>query len=754
MSKSRKKVLKGITAAAVAINVLAVPMVPVFADSSSNGSKVKLRIMETSDLHVNMVNYDYYADKPTDEYGFAKTASLIKAARNEAKNSLLFDNGDLIQGNPLGDYVAKVKPLKEGEVHPVYKAMDLMDYDAGGVGNHEFNYGLDFLKLSEEGANFPIVNANVYKDDGDKDDSNDVNYFTPYTILDKKVTDENGKEQTIKVGVIAFVPPQISQWDKANLEGKVIVKDMVETAKKFIPQMKKEGADVIVAIPHSGFEDIPETPLMENTVLYLSKVEGIDAILFGHAHKTFPSAEFKGKTGVDLEKGTINGVPAVEPGFWGDHLGIIDLNLENVDGKWKVVDSKTEARPIYDTANKKALVDADQEIVNAVKTEHDATIDYVRGPVGKTSAPINSYFALVQDDPSIQIVTNSQKWYVEKNLKGTEYENLPVLSAGAPFKAGGRNGASYYTNIPAGTIAIKNVSDLYVYPNTVHAVVVTGAEVKEWLEWSAGQFNQIDPSKTTEQPLVNMDFPTYNYDVIDGVTYQIDVTQPNKYDAKGTVVNPSANRIKNLQFDGKPIDLKQKFVVATNNYRASSSKLANPDGKRIIMAAPDENRQVIIDYIRDNGTINPSADGNWTFAPVDAKLNVTFTSSPDAKDLAASSKNMKYIGAAEDGFAKYGLDLSVSTAGTAPVTPPATTPEKPSKPSEPSTPAQPSKPSTPSKPAPAPETKPSGKVYVIKKGDNLYRIGIKFGVDWKTIAHVNGITNVHGLKVGQQIMIP
>lgn len=754
MSKSRKKVLKGITAAAVAINVLAVPMVPVFADSSSNGSKVKLRIMETSDLHVNMVNYDYYADKPTDEYGFAKTASLIKAARNEAKNSLLFDNGDLIQGNPLGDYVAKVKPLKEGEVHPVYKAMDLMDYDAGGVGNHEFNYGLDFLKLSEEGANFPIVNANVYKDDGDKDDSNDVNYFTPYTILDKKVTDENGKEQTIKVGVIAFVPPQISQWDKANLEGKVIVKDMVETAKKFIPQMRKEGADVIVAIPHSGFEDIPETPLMENTVLYLSKVEGIDAILFGHAHKTFPSAEFKGKTGVDLEKGTINGVPAVEPGFWGDHLGIIDLNLENVDGKWKVVDSKTEARPIYDTANKKALVDADQEIVNAVKTEHDATIDYVRGPVGKTSAPINSYFALVQDDPSIQIVTNAQKWYVEKNLKGTEYENLPVLSAGAPFKAGGRNGASYYTNIPAGTIAIKNVSDLYVYPNTVHAVVVTGAEVKEWLEWSAGQFNQIDPSKTTEQPLVNMDFPTYNYDVIDGVTYQIDVTQPNKYDAKGTVVNPSANRIKNLQFDGKPIDLKQKFVVATNNYRASSSKLANPDGKRIIMAAPDENRQVIIDYIRDNGTINPSADGNWTFAPVDAKLNVTFTSSPDAKDLAASSKNMKYIGAAEDGFAKYGLDLSVSTAGTAPVTPPATTPETPSKPSVPTTPAQPSKPSTPSKTAPAPETKPSGKVYVIKKGDNLYRIGIKFGVDWKTIAHVNGITNVHGLKVGQQIMIP
>ncbi|MCJ8011986.1 bifunctional 2',3'-cyclic-nucleotide 2'-phosphodiesterase/3'-nucleotidase [Paenibacillus sp. KQZ6P-2] len=755
MSKSRKKVVKSITAAAVAINVLALPFMA-YADGSTPDSKVKLRLMETSDLHVNMVNYDYYADKPTDQYGLAKTASLINAARKESKNSLLFDNGDLLQGNPLGDYVAKVNPLKPGQTHPVYKAMDLMSYDAGGVGNHEFNYGLDFLNLAEKGANFPIVNANIYKYDGDKDDSNDVNYFTPYTILNKKVIDENGKEQTVKVGVIAFAPPQIMQWDSANLEGKVIAKDMVQTAKKFVPQMKKEGADIIVAIPHSGFEDIPQTELMENSVLYLSQVEGIDAIMFGHAHKTFPSAEFKGKKGVDLEKGTINGVPSVEPGYWGDHLGIIDLDLEKVDGKWKVTDSKTETRAVYDVANKKPLVDADQKIVDAVKTEHDATIEYVRGPVGKTTAPINSYFALEQDDPSIQIVTNAQKWYVEKNLKGTEYEKLPVLSAGAPFKAGGRNGASYYTNIPAGTIAIKNVSDLYVYPNTVHAVVVTGEEVKNWLEWSAGQFNQIDPSKTTEQPLINNDFPTYNYDVIDGVTYQIDVTQPNKYDLKGDMVNANANRIKNLQYNGKPIDLKQKFVVATNNYRASSSKLANPDGKRIIMAAPDENRQVIIDYIRENGTINPSADNNWSFAPVDQKLNVTFTSSPDAKDLVAKSNNMKYVGDGENGFAKYSLDLSVKAADSSKeTTTPPTKPEKPTKPTD----SKPSEPAT--KPESKPSTKPepskpstSGKVYVIKKGDNLYRIGLQFGVEWEKIAKANGIKNVHALKIGQQIVIP
>lgn len=749
--KKSKKVLSSLTAALVAFNVLAVFPVPV---SAADAAKVKLRIMETTDIHVNLHNYDYYSDKETDQYGLAKTATLIKNARDEAKNSLLFDNGDLIQGNPLGDYVAKIDPLKKGETHPVYKAMNLLDYDAGNIGNHEFNYGLDFLDMTLEGANFPYINANVYIDDGDDDETNDKNYFTPYEILDKKVTDEDGKEHTIKVGVIGFVPPQIMQWDSANLEGKVIAKDIIATAKKFVPQMKAEGADIIVAIPHSGFEDIPQTDLMENSVLYLSQVEGINAILFGHAHKIFPSADFAGKKGVDLEKGTINGVPSVEPGFWGDHLGIIDLDLEQVDGKWKVVDSSTEARPIYDTANKKPLVDADQEIIDAVHEEHEGTLEYVRGPVGETTAPINSFFALVQDDPSIQIVTNAQKWYVEKHLQGTEYENIPVLSAGAPFKAGGRSGASYYTNIPAGTIAIKNVADLYVYPNTVHAVEINGAELKEWLEWSAGQFNQIDPAKGGQQQLINMDFPTYNFDVIDGVTYQIDVTQPAKYDAKATVVNESASRIKDLSFEGKPVDPAQKFIVATNNYRASSSKLANPDGKRIVLAAPDENRQVIIDYIRENKTINPTADGNWSLAPIKPSAGVTaaalndlevvFASSPDAKALVEANPAMSFIGTNEDGFAEYGLKLTgeaatTPTTGAEPTPSPAPTP-------------------TPT-PAPTPKPQPEkpakdNVVYVVKKGDNLYRIGLKYGVDWRKLVTANAIKDVHNLKVGQKIIIP
>nr|WP_233516775.1 bifunctional 2',3'-cyclic-nucleotide 2'-phosphodiesterase/3'-nucleotidase [Paenibacillus curdlanolyticus] len=737
------------------------------AEPASSAATVQLRVLETTDLHVNLMNYDYFADKSTDEYGLAKTATLIKQARAERANSLLFDNGDLIQGNPLGDYVAKVDPLQKGETHPVYKAMNLLDYDAGNIGNHEFNYGLDFLKTSLQGAKFPYVNANLYVDDHDNNPANDQHYFTPYLLLDRTVTDDAGAKHAIKVGVIGFVPPQVMQWDKSNLQGKVIAKDIVETAKKLVPEMKAKGADLIIALPHSGFEDIPQTENMENSVLYLSQVPDINVILFGHAHKVFPSAAFDGKKGVDLAKGTINGVPAVEPGFWGNNLGVVDLELALKDGQWTVQNSKVDVRPIYDAANKKALVDVDPEIANAVEADHNHTLDYIRGPVGTTKAPINSFFALVQDDPSIQIVTSAQKWYVEQHLQGTEYEGLPVLSAGAPFKAGGRQGPSYYTNIPAGKIAIKNVADLYLYSNTVNAVVLTGAEMKEWLEWSAGQFNTIDPKGTSEQPLVNDNFPTYNFDVIDGLNYQIDVTQQARYDAGGKLTAPDAHRIQNLSYKGKPIDLKQKFIVATNNYRASSSKLANPDGKRIVLASPDENRQAVIDYIKTFKTIDPAADGNWSFLPIKANVNVTFKTSPDAKAFAAKLPSMKYVGDSEDGYAKYRLsfDAVTSSTGTAAGAGQSTKPT--SKPTTGGSAPSPAEAGTKSastggshagaKPAPVGSTPASiakNTVYIVKSGDTLSQIAAHYGTTWQKLAAYNELRNPNLIYPGQQIRIP
>jgi 2',3'-cyclic-nucleotide 2'-phosphodiesterase/3'-nucleotidase len=622
-------------------------------------STVRLHLLGTTDLHVNVLPYNYYADKEDVTVGLARTAALIAKARAESKNSLLLDNGDTIQGNPLGDFVARERGLKKGDVHPVYKAMNLLKYDATTVGNHEFNYGLDFLAASHFGLTFPVVAANVESVGTGKP------YFKPYEILTRQVTDEQGQVHSLKIGVIGFVTPQITTWDKAALEGKVTTADIIDAASRYVPELRAQGADIVVALSHSGLSAEPRRGLEENAAWYLTAVQGIDAVITGHQHKVFPGPDFVGLPAADTGKGTIHGVPVVMPGFWGSHLGVIDLTLKNDDGKWSVADSVAAVRPIYETRDKQRvpLVDSDPVIVEALSADHEATLAYVRQPIGETTAPINSYFALVQDDPSVQIVTNAQTWYVKRLLQGTSYERLPVLSAGAPFKAGGRGGAEYYTDIPAGRIAIRNAADLYLYPNTVRAVVLTGAQVREWLEVSAGAFNRIDPTQTGEQALLNPLFPSYNFDVIDGVTYRIDVSQPARYDGDGKVVAPDAHRIRDLAYGGKPIDESQKFVVVTNNYRAAGGgKFPGLDGSNIIVDAPDENRTALVNYIFDQKTIDPASDGNWSLSPIVAAgggtPEVTFLSSPKARDAIPADSRISYLGDGGNGFAKYGIDLS------------------------------------------------------------------------------------------------
>ncbi len=586
--------------------------------------------------------------------GLVKTATLIKQARDEVKNSLLFDNGDNIQGNPLGDYIAKVKGLKNGEIHPVTRAFNHLKYDAATVGNHEFNYGLDFLERALKGAEMPVVNANVF------DAKTGKPYFEPYLIFNKKFKDEQGKNHVIKVGVIGFVPPQIMEWDKENLEGKVVVNSIVESAKKYIPEMKKKGADVIVALAHTGISAEPYKPDMENAAYYLTEIKDIDAVLTGHSHNLFPGPMYANLPNTNLEKGTINGKPVVMSGSLGSHLGVIDLTFQKTRGKWNILNGTAEIRPIADAAGK-TIVATDEAVIKEIQPEHQGTINYVNQPIGETTAPIFSYFALVQDDPSVQIVNNAQTEYLVEKLKDLTYSKfagIPVLSAAAPFKAGGRGGPDYYTDIPAGTLAIKNIADLYLYPNSLHAVLINGAQLKEWLEMSAGQFNQLNPAQSGDQQLINPNFPSYNFDIIDGVQYQINVTRPAKYDKNGNAVNPNSSRIENLTYQGKPVTQEQQFIVATNHYRASSNTFPGVSAGQVILASPDENRQILTNYIQANKTINPSADSNWALAKFQGTVTPVFDSSPKAQSFAEKLENIRYIGPSAGGFAKYSIDLT------------------------------------------------------------------------------------------------
>ncbi|WP_421201660.1 bifunctional 2',3'-cyclic-nucleotide 2'-phosphodiesterase/3'-nucleotidase [Aeromonas enteropelogenes] len=610
---------------------------------------VSLRLIQTSDIHSNVLGYDYYQNKEDRKFGLSRTAVLIREARAENPNNLLLDNGDLIQGSPLADYIFEQagEGYLDKQAHPVFKAMNELGYDAGNLGNHEFNYGLDYLGKVLQGAKFPYVNANVFAADAFKRDGEGKidwsgNKFTPYLLLERQVTDDKGQPQTVKVGILGLTPPQVLQWDKRHLQGKVVVADMVETANHYIPELRAKGADLVVVVAHTGINAGSYEAMMENAAWHLAKVEGIDALMLGHAHKNFPG-DFPNLPEVDNQAGTLSGVPTVMPGFWGNHLGIIDLKLEQVDGKWRVKQSQASLRQI--DASEGSKVDA--RVTELVKADHEGTNQWLDRPLGKITNPIHSFFALVQDDPSVQLVSDAQRRHAEQLQKdGLLKEPYPILSAAAPFR-GGRNGITDFTYVPAGDISLRSVSDLYIYPNTLQVVEVNGATVKEWLEMSAGQFNRVEPASREVQWLVNESFPTYNFDVIDGVSYEVDITQPARYNKEGVKVS-EGERIGKLIFNGKPVDPAQKFYVVTNNYRASGGgHFPGVDGDNIVHEDPFETREIVAQYLKSRSAsqpqgFSPLADNNWHMKALPAGVDVRLYSSPREEAKAVAGADLAY----------------------------------------------------------------------------------------------------------------
>ncbi len=616
---------------------------------------MQIRVLATTDLHSNLMDYDYYRDQADPSLGLVRTASLIKKARSEQANAILVDAGDLLQGAPLADAVVKAG-LANGQIHPDILAMNKLGYDAATLGNHDFNYGLGFLDAAMKGARFPFLSANVLKIDR----GHSRPLVQPGVMLKRRFRDILGKSHLVQIGVVGSTPPQILTWDKDKLTGKIEVREQAAAVRDTVAKLRADGADVVIVVAHTGIGPVQARPMEENAGYQFTKIRGVDAVVLGHSHQVFPSEFSATLPNADLAQGTINGKPVVMAGYYGSHLGVIDLTLKRQGKRFVVVSGRAEARGIQVTDDGKriAVAEPDPVLVKLLEPAHKATLAFAKTPIARTDARIHTYLVMLGDTRALGIAFDAVRAYSQSRLKGTEWEKLPLLVAIPPFKAGGRYGATNYTDIAPGEVQWRSVADLYLYANTLSVVKLTGAELREWLEKASRVFETIDPKKTEAQALINQRVPAYNFDIMDGITYTIDLTEPERYDRGANVIRPDAHRINDLERDGQPIKDDDVFLVATSNYRADGGdSYPGLDGTKTILQSPDTIQEIIAKDLAARGDIKVSQRQIWSFADIDGAPNVTFDVPTREADIAGEDKRLQRVADQPNGMTRYRFKL-------------------------------------------------------------------------------------------------
>ncbi|MFF5972672.1 bifunctional metallophosphatase/5'-nucleotidase [Streptomyces sp. NPDC012769] len=545
-------------------------------------------VMGTTDLHGNVFNWDYFTDKEFDDkahndVGLAKISTLVKQVRAEKGecNTLLIDAGDTIQGTQLSYYYAKVDPITQagGPVHPMAQAMNAIGYDAAALGNHEFNYGIPVLRKFQEQCDFPLLGANAL-------DAKTLRpAFPPYSM--HRLRTPHGRD--VKVAVLGLTNPGIAIWDKANVSGKMVFPGLEEQAAKWVPKLRSMGADVVIVSAHSGSSGTSsygdQLPYIENAAgLVAEQVPGIDAILVGHAHTEI--AEYR-----VTNKETGKDVVLSEPLKWGQRLTLFDVDLVWEKGRWVV-------ERLGATVLNSNTVPEDPEITGLLADEHKKVVAYVNQIIGTSTAVMTTADAPWKDEPIIDLINVVQAETVKAALAGGAYADLPVLSQASCFSRTAR--------IPAGQVTIRDAAGLYPFENTLEARLMTGAQLKDYLEYSAKYYVTTPAGAPVDTAkLTNADgTPDYNYDAVSGLTYEIDIAKP------------AGQRIVNLSFEGRPLDPAARFVLAVNNYRASGGgAFPHIAGAQQLWANSDEIRNTIIQWVKAKGTVDPAA-----FASVGWKL--------------------------------------------------------------------------------------------------------------------------------------
>ncbi|MFF7471484.1 5'-nucleotidase C-terminal domain-containing protein [Streptomyces sp. NPDC008092] len=588
MSLNRRKFLESSAAAGAGVAVAGAAAAPAQASSgpARHPRRYSLTVMGTTDLHGHVFNWDYfkdaeYSDKAGNAMGLARVSTLVEQVRKAKgrRNTLLLDAGDTIQGTPLTYYYAKVDPItaKGGPVHPMAQAMNAIGYDAAALGNHEFNYGIETLRKFEDQLDFPLLGANAV-------DAKTLRpAFPPYLIKKFHVPGA----PPVKVAVLGLTNPGIAIWDKAYVQGRLAFPGLEEQAAKWVPKLKAMGADVVVVSAHSGSSGTSsygdQVPYVENAAANVARqVPGIDAILVGHAHVEIPELKV-------VNEATGRTVVLSEPLCYAERLSLFDIELVFGKGGWQV---ESVAASLL---NSNTVAD-DPRITRLLKDEHAKVVAYVNQVVGTATETLTTVDARYRDAPIIDLITKVQEDVVKAALAGTEYASLPVLAQASPF--------SRTSEIPAGNVTIRDLSSLYVYDNTLVAKLMTGAQLRAYLEYSAEYFVQTAADAAVDvEKLTNANGrPDYNYDYVSGLRYEIDVAQA------------AGSRIRNLTFDGAALDDTRQFVLAVNNYRANGGgAFPHVASAKELWSESTEIRTRIAEWATAKGVLDPKdfASADW-----------------------------------------------------------------------------------------------------------------------------------------------
>ncbi|HWN98198.1 MAG TPA: bifunctional UDP-sugar hydrolase/5'-nucleotidase [Blastocatellia bacterium] len=531
------------------------------AGDANSSSKSIITILSTTDLHGNILPRDYNTNQ-TEARGLAGVATVVKQARKEAPDLLLLDSGDTIQGSPLTFFHARINNKPPD---PMMAAMNAIGYDAMAVGNHEYEFGFDVLNKARSEARFPWLSANTYKK------GTDQTYFKPFIV--KQV---NGA----RVGILGLTTPAMPNLDDpAVYYSRIELRETVSEAKKWTAVLREEErVDLVVIVMHMGLEEdlrtgeeFPGQMPNENAARAIAeRVPGVDVILMGHTHREVPSVN-------------INGVLLTQAERWGRSVARVDVYLEKTEsGRWRVVAKSARTIPISDQ------VKSDPEILSIVEPYHLEVQKWLDQVIGESSVEMKAGEERFRDTAILDLIHRVQ----------LEAGNADVSTAMS---------LNPKARIPKGRVTIRDLLGLYEYEATPVVLEVTGAQLKAALEHSARHFAVYKPN-TPLSDLIDVRFPSYTYDVAEGITYDLDISKP------------VGARILNMRFRGQPVLQDQKLRLATNNYRANGGAgYTMFKDARVISRSTKELRELIIEWVKQNHHIPEAPTNNWRLLPETAR---------------------------------------------------------------------------------------------------------------------------------------